>query len=199
MKLLRLLSRYKKGLAGLAVITAVMLLASIWAGHAVQGRSIDEAGGKASPTHDTAAASAGSGTQPAEGAIVDSESEPPATPEFGIGGMALKVIASVAFVIGVLYIGMHAMRALSRRSMGGTVKQDAISVLHKRHIAPKKAVYVIKIADRAMVIGVTDSQINHLADLSPEELKSISVAEPKKSGEFKRHLLGFALGMRDKT
>jgi flagellar biogenesis protein FliO len=199
MKTLKLFVRYKKGLAGVAVITVVFVLASIWSGHAIEGRLAGDTENGHPAAGDDGAPPTGSEVLPDGLLASENETEPLKAPEFGTGGMALKVIGSVAFVIGILYVGMHAIRTLSRRGVRGGVRQDAISVLHKRHIAPKKAIYVVKVAGRVMVVGVTDSQINHLADLSPEEFESIKVAEPTKAGEFKRHLLGFALGSRDKA
>jgi flagellar biosynthetic protein FliO len=124
---------------------------------------------------------------------------PAEVPDPGIGGMAFKVIGSVLLLIGVLYAGMYAMRVLSGRTGRQGFNSDAISVLHKRHIAPKKAIYVLKVGGRAMVLGVTDSQISHLSDLSDTELDALKI--PKGAGRqtFKQQLLGFALGGREES
>jgi flagellar biosynthetic protein FliO len=198
MKTLKALGRYKKGLGGLAAITVVMLLASIWAGNVVDSRPAVAAAGE-ERSEDTGLLVPDDADTSAVLVPAQADPESPERPEFGMGGMALRVIGSVAFVIGLLYVGMHVMRAVSRRGGRGGVRDDAISVLHKRHIAPKKAIYVVKVANRAMVVGVTDSQINHLADLSEEELAEIRVMKPSKTSDFKRQLLGFAMGTRDKA
>jgi flagellar biogenesis protein FliO len=196
MKTLSALGRYKRGLAGLALIVGILLVASIWAGHALEPQTTERAAGELDKTAVEAVSLSDTGLLPDRLEVSGEGTTPANEPTMGLGGMTLKVIGSVAFVIGILYIGMHVMRAMSRRGVGGAVKQDAISVMHKKYIAPKKAIYVVKIAERAMVVGVTDSQINHLADLTQEELDAIKVIEPKKSGDFKRQLLGFALGMK---
>jgi flagellar biogenesis protein FliO len=124
--------------------------------------------------------------------------DPAPTSSIGTGGMALRVIGSVVLVIAVLYAGMFAMKVLSHRATGGNLKKDAISVLQRRYIAPKKAIYVVKVGTRAMVVGVTDAQINHLADLSTDELETIKATEPEKAGQFKQHLLAFGFGVKNK-
>ena len=93
------------------------------------------------------------------------------------------------------------MRTLSGRGSRGGFNSEAISVLHKTHIAPKKAIYVIKVGAKAMVVGVTDSQINHLSNLSEEELGSLEASHKPaaKGGSFKQHLLGFALGGKERA
>jgi len=120
-------------------------------------------------------------------------SEPaPAAIDTGVAGMAAKTIVSVVVVLGLLYASMYAMRAVQRKAGKDGVKSDAVAVLHRMHIAPKKEIYVIKIANRAMVVGVTDVQISHLADLSEEEAASIKHGEPAKT--FKDHLLSIGFG-----
>lgn len=117
-------------------------------------------------------------------------------PTLNPGSMVLRIIGSVALVIGVLYAGMYAMRMLSKRGGGGNLKKDAISVLQRRFIAPKKAIYVVTVGNRAMVVGVTDAQISHLTDLTEDELESIKAGEPDKTKQFKEHLRDFGFRLR---
>jgi flagellar biogenesis protein FliO len=126
----------------------------------------------------------------------DAEAVPLAT--INAGGMVFRIIGSVALVVGVLYAGMYAMKVLSRRAGGGNLKKDAICVLQRKYIAPKKAIYVVTVGNRAMVVGVTDTQISHLADLTEDEIESIKATEPQKPRQFRDHLLAFGLGMRNK-
>jgi len=120
-------------------------------------------------------------------------SEPaPAAMDTGVAGMAAKTIVSVVVVLGLLYASIYAMKAIQRKAGKGGVKSDAVAVLYRTHIAPKKAIYVIKIANRAMVLGVTDVQISHLADLSEEEAASIKHEESTKT--FKDHLFSLGFG-----
>ena len=165
----RLLGR-KRALAGVAVIGIVLIVASVWSAQATRP-----------------------GTAAAEGP------QQVAMADFGMGGMALRVIGSVALLVGILYFGMHVMKSFSGKTNAGGLRSDAISVLQKRHIAPKKAIYIVQVGDRAMVIGVTDSQINHLADLTEEELQNIKADASEQPKDFKKHLLGLAFGIRDKA
>lgn len=111
-------------------------------------------------------------------------------------GMVLKVVVSLGFLIAILYAGLYAMKHFSSKVGTNKLKQGAISVLHKQHIAPKKAIYILKVANRTMVVGVTDSQISHLADLSDGDLEGVKRSESDERS-FKRTLLG-ALGIVDR-
>jgi flagellar biosynthetic protein FliO len=104
--------------------------------------------------------------------------------------LSVKLIGSVALVIGLLYAAMYAVKRFGPGFKLGGIGQNAVSVLHKRHIAPKKAVYILKIGRRAMVVGVTDTQINHLADLTDEDLESIKTEEAPKGNTFRQYLFG---------
>ena len=104
--------------------------------------------------------------------------------------LSVKLVGSVVLIVGLLYAAMYAVKRFGPGFKLGGIKQDAISVLHKRHIAPKKAVYILKIGRRSMVVGVTDSQINHLADLTDEDLESIVAEEAPKGLNFKQYMFG---------
>lgn len=104
--------------------------------------------------------------------------------------LSVKIVGSVVLVVGLLYAAMYAVKRFGPGLKLGGIKDNAISVMHKRHIAPKKAIYILKIGQRSMVVGVTDSQINHLADLTEEDLESIRVEERPKANTFRQYLFG---------
>jgi flagellar biosynthetic protein FliO len=110
----------------------------------------------------------------------------------GVAGMTAKTLGSVAIVLGLLYGAMYAVKVLSRRQGWGGAKSEAVSVLHRTHIAPNKSIYVIKVGKKAKVVGVTDVQISHLADLTEEDVAGIKPQEPVKP--FKDHLLALGFG-----
>lgn len=170
MKRLTSVLRHRKGLLGLGAIFVCFLVLSVWPHGTAEGT---RDGGSSGPA--------------------------PSEPMPSLGGAALKIVSSVALVLGVLYAGVYLTRVLSRKAGAGSLKPDAISVLHKRHIAPKKAIYVLTIGSRAMVVGVTDSQISHLADLTHDEVESIRVPEINRAKQFKKHLLSFGFGIDDKS
>ncbi len=104
--------------------------------------------------------------------------------------LSVKIIGSVVLVVGLLYAAMYAVKRFGPGLRLGGIRENAISVMHKRHIAPKKAIYILKIGQRSMVVGVTDSQINHLADLTEEDLESIRTEEAPKGTSFRQYLFG---------
>lgn len=192
MKRLNDVLRQRKGLVGLAALFVCFLALSVWSRGASGDRGTIPAGpGAAEPV----------AAEPvAMGPFPDASPDAaPSEPMPSLGGAVFKVVSSVALVVAVLYGGVYLTRRLSRKVGSGNIKSDAISVIHKRHIAPKKAIYVITIGERAMVVGVTDSQISHLADLSQAEVEGIKVPQTDRAKQFKTHLLSFGFGGDDKT
>lgn len=191
-KAVRRFSKRKRALVGLVALASLFVALSL-----IYPEATGQAGGG------PAAISSGVG-QAAPGGVPSSGGEgaetPADVPDPGLGSMVFKVVGSVLLLIGVLYAGMYAMRVLSGRSGRGGFNSDTISVLHKTHIAPKKAIYVVKVGGKGMVVGVTDSQINHLSDLSEEELDALKSSEKPvtKDRSFKQHLLGLTLGGRER-
>jgi flagellar biosynthetic protein FliO len=171
MKYVRQFARQRKTVAILACLVAGIILLSIFQGPKAGAEETDAAG-----------ASAGSSAMGQD-----------------MTTMSMKIIGSVVLVVGLLYAAMYAMKRFGPGLKPGGIRENAISVMHKRHIAPKKAIYILKIGQRSMVVGVTDSQINHLADLTEEDLESIKVEEAPKGSSFKEYLFGAESSPRSRS
>jgi len=81
-----------------------------------------------------------------------------------------------------------------RRGNGQSLSH--VTVVSTTLLAPKKFIYLVKVFDRLLVLGVTDSQISNLTEINdPEILKTLKSASPpinKKSGNlFQSQLEGF--------
>lgn len=111
--------------------------------------------------------------------------------------MTAKVFLVLGLVIALLYGGMFGLKRLSGRTGTGGVTQGSIKVLCRQQIAPRKAIYVVKVANKAMVLGVTDSQISHLSDLSEGEISTL-IPKQTPADRFKKTLFG-ALGIQAKS
>ena len=89
---------------------------------------------------------------------------PPGGGETGLFGLLFRVALSLAFIVLLIWGAVWVMRRFSDagpRTGGG----DLVEILGRSHIAPKKAVYVLRIGDRALAVGVTESTITPLTEL----------------------------------
>ena len=86
---------------------------------------------------------------------------------FDIIRMLMPLLIITALLGGVLwYVKKFSYQAKSKTSLGIDIK-----VLSSKMILPKKYISVIKVKDRLLVLGVSDSSINLLKefDVSPED------------------------------
>lgn len=79
--------------------------------------------------------------------------------------MLLSLGAVLALMFGIMYL-------LKRYAMPGNQapgQQIAIDVLGRKALQPKKSVVVLKVADRIVVVGVSEQGMQTLTEFSAEE------------------------------
>ena len=101
-------------------------------------------------------------------------------PDFS--GMILKSIFSLSVVV-VLIIGfVWFMRKFVYNRSGSNISNGLVKVISTTFIAPKKSIHLVKIMDRILVIGITENQMQALAEFKEEEIPD-SIIETRKRGE----------------
>lgn len=80
--------------------------------------------------------------------------------------MLFRLILSLAFVAVVLWF---AARVAKKRGLGG--RQGLIEVLARQPMGRTSAVTVIRVADKVLVVGSTESQITLLGDMDTEQVE----------------------------
>jgi flagellar protein FliO/FliZ len=76
---------------------------------------------------------------------------------------------ALVFVLGLIWATTWAAkRLLKGRWSGGA--DTRMCVLERLHLAPKKSVEIVSIGKRVLVLGVTESQIGLLTELTPADL-----------------------------
>lgn len=77
-------------------------------------------------------------------------------------GLILRVLLSLTIVLGLVYLAARGLRAGQGRSRGSV----ALDVLARQPLSQKASVAVIRLGERAMLLGVTDSRVELLGDLA---------------------------------
>jgi flagellar biosynthetic protein FliO len=80
-----------------------------------------------------------------------------------------RIGLSLLIIIGVIYISVFLMRRLSGRRTGGG-KGKTIQVIEQTFLSPKKSVCLLKLADRAVLVGITEANISLLTEMAWDEL-----------------------------
>jgi flagellar protein FliO/FliZ len=75
-----------------------------------------------------------------------------------LAGLLLRVIVSLGLVLAVLWFAAKGLRSSQRRSRGGV----DVDVLARQPLAQKSSVAIVRLGDRALVLGVTESRVDLL-------------------------------------
>jgi flagellar protein FliO/FliZ len=94
--------------------------------------------------------------------------------------LVLRVAVSLAVVLGLL---AFAARAASRRGLGTAPGRSTakVEVIARQGLGRNTSVVVVRAADRALVLGVTESSVTLLADADPSVL-DLTQSEPDAPG-----------------
>ncbi|MFC1528871.1 flagellar biosynthetic protein FliO [Candidatus Latescibacterota bacterium] len=111
--------------------------------------------------------------------------------EFSLFFSAVKVVMALILTLVLLVVAIWILRGfLKVRKIPG-FSDGSISVLEVRYIAPKKAVALVKVLEKVLIIGISDQSLSTLGELTPEDIKLLGTDEKPDPGVFKNILAGF--------
>ena len=95
----------------------------------------------------------------------------------------LRLALSMVAVIGLIYGTTYLLRHFARRGTQKPANERLVQVIDKASLDGKKSVYLVKVIDRLMILGVGNDDVTMLGNIRDE-----SVVESTKSNEFSFHL-----------
>lgn len=93
-------------------------------------------------------------------------------PDSDVTGAILKMVSALVIVIVAVYAGLYLLRKAMGKKYAGTAS-DALEVLQTTYVGQNKAISLVRVADRSVLVGVTESQISAITELSVEETERI--------------------------
>ena len=112
--------------------------------------------------HASGVASAGAPTAPTA----------PGVPGGGLTLLSLRLGLALALIVAlILTAGLVLRRAVGTR--GGTTGASRLQVVDRLDLAPKRALYGVRAGARVVVVGVTETSIAPVFELSPEEAAAL--------------------------
>lgn len=105
-------------------------------------------------------------------------------------GLFVRFIFALAIVLILLILTLWALKRLSR-FRGAGVSDSAIDVLSIRYIERNKAVALVRIVDRVLIIGIAENALTTLGELSSEELDAVTIDATAEPGVFGNVLTRF--------
>jgi flagellar biogenesis protein FliO len=98
-----------------------------------------------------------------------------AVTSFGLGDW-LGLMARLALVVAVIWVAVMAMRWWVRRMQGGGSRGalGALEVIETHALGPNRALHLVRLGDRAVLVGATQERITQLMTVEdPAELKRL--------------------------
>ena len=112
-----------------------------------------------------------------------STSVAPGFAEFDLIGRTFTVILALLLVIGLLVLTLWLFRGILRMNRFPGMSQGPVSILEIRHIDPKRAVTLVRVLDRVLIVAWTDNGVALLGELTPDEASRLDTGSaPGPSG-----------------
>jgi flagellar biogenesis protein FliO len=109
--------------------------------------------------------------------------EPSPHPRRSFASLMLRLVLSMAIILGIIYGGLMLVKLLTRRAKGAPKAERLVRVVDRTALDAKRAIYLVKVCDRLLVIGVGTSEIRTLAEIADE-----AIVENVQETEFSGHL-----------
>lgn len=84
-----------------------------------------------------------------------------------------KVASALVLVVACIYVGVWGLKKTMGKKYSGNRQYNALEVLETTFVAPKKSVSLVRVAGKAVLIGVSENQIAVLTELSREETAEV--------------------------
>ena len=76
----------------------------------------------------------------------------------------LELVLRIGFSLLIVFGLMWALARVVRRPLSGRRGPGALAVLHRQQLSRGSSVAIVQVADRAMVLGVTDQHVSLLGE-----------------------------------
>ena len=80
----------------------------------------------------------------------------------------IELVLRIGFSLLIVFGLMWGLAKVARRPLSGNRGAGSLSVLNRQQLSRGSSVAVVRVADRALVLGVTDQQVNLLGETTLE-------------------------------
>ncbi len=85
----------------------------------------------------------------------------------------IKMLIALAVVVVCIYVGIFLLKKLMAKRHTGHSGNSLLEVIETAYIDPKKSLSLVRVADKSVLIGVTDNQISVLTELDQQHTESM--------------------------
>ncbi len=102
--------------------------------------------------------------------------ETTASPSPGIFSTFLRLIIALGLVVGLIFVTVWGLKLIwEKRGLNNPADETKpVKILTSTYLAPRKAIYLVEVGNRILVLGVGNDSINRLDVITdPEEIETI--------------------------
>jgi flagellar biogenesis protein FliO len=99
-----------------------------------------------------------------------------AAERMNLPGLTGRVFLALALILVLIVAAVSLLKYLGGRT--GITPRGPLKVIDRCFLGPKKSLYVVRMGGRGVVVGVTDTGIHPVLELSPEEVDRLYPASP---------------------
>ena len=101
------------------------------------------------------------------------------TPSPSLWGTFFRLVLTLVLIVGLIFVTVWGLKQIwERRGMQNPEDADKpVKVLNSTYLAPRKAIYLVEVGKRVLVLGVGSDEINKLDVITdPEEIEMLRQA-----------------------
>lgn len=91
------------------------------------------------------------------------------------GPTLLQLVGALILVVGIIYASVWLMKRYSTGKIAGG--GNLISIVERRHLTPKQAIYLVKVGEKHLLIGASESGLSKLSDIEIPEIRQAPQAK----------------------
>lgn len=104
--------------------------------------------------------------------------------EPSVAASLLRVILSLAFVVAIACLSLLALKHFTSGKNVGKSPRRTIRVLETAGLGTNRALHVVQIGGRRMLIGSTSGQINLISEMDASEIQEVEAEQPADFASF---------------
>ena len=116
------------------------------------------------------------------GYLAYKESGPPESPS--MTGVVSRVLGSLAIVVGLIFLTGLVLRRYLGGAKAPTSSRKVSELVEATPLGGKRVLYVIRVADRLLVVGAGGEQLTLLSEITDPEVLAQVAAAPRRSDFF---------------
>ncbi|HDY89082.1 MAG TPA: hypothetical protein ENH82_13330 [bacterium] len=101
-----------------------------------------------------------------------------------------RFIIGLAIVIILLILTLWVLKQVMKLRVSG-VADDAIDIIAIRYVEQRKAITLIRVLNRVLIVGIAENSISTLGELTSEEIGSLKLDKATKPGIWNKILTKF--------